>query len=248
MKTAKLLVFAMLALFAFGTVSAAVASAEEPMLLILEGESVTKLGGTFTGGESHLTTLGGKALTSEKLEWDVENCKESVNKKDTNLCGPVLVEFKGVKQNGVNCRSEMQNGEEKDPIGSVFVETDLHLASEKTTGGQLRPLLLFKVLGALFGESPEELTINCGGVKDKVRGVIGCLMEPGLTTVANTGQYTVHCFQNATTHDAETGECEQLCEWLTEHPFEANLGAGFEDAWMNVESKGSLNFSSFIDD
>ncbi len=153
--------------------------------------------------------------------------------------------FKGVKQGKVACRSESSTGT-KDAIETVLVITDLHLASEKTSGGELEPLALFKVLGQATGET--ELTINCGGVKDKVRGTIGCLLTPGLSTVAAGSNFTIACKQNATTHDKETGECEQLCEWLTEHPFESNLGNGFEDSWMTVNATGGLNFSAYIDD
>jgi hypothetical protein len=247
MSKAKLLLFAVLALFAFSAVSAAVASAEDPnspMLLILEGSSVKALEGTFKGGASSLSALGGTGLTGTEVEGSVKNCKESsVSAKDTNLCEALLT-FKGVKSKGTTaCRSESSAG--KDAIESVLVLTDLHIASEKSTSGELQPLVLFLVLG-VAGET--ELTLNCGGLKDLVKGTIGCLMTPGLTTVAAGGTYTIACKQNATTHDAETGECEQLCEWLTTEPFQSNLGSGFEDAWMNVSATGSLNLSSYIDD
>ncbi len=70
MSKVKLLLFAVLALFAFSAVSAAVASAEDPNspeLLILEGTSVTKLEGKFKGGASELATLGGKTLTGTEV-------------------------------------------------------------------------------------------------------------------------------------------------------------------------------------
>ena len=245
MSKVKLLLFAVLALFAFSAVSAAVASAEDPNspeLLILEGTSVTKLEGKFKGGASELATLGGKTLTGTEVTATDSACKEGSSAKDTTLCVSELT-FKGVKQGKVACRSESAAGT-KDAIETVLVVTDLHLAAEKV-GSELEPLMLFKVLGQVSGE--EELTINCGGVKDKVKGVIGGLYTPGLTTVAAGGTFTIAVKQNAS-HDKETGECEKLCEWLTEHPFESNLGAGFEDTWMAVKAEGTLNLSAYIDD
>ncbi len=247
MSKVKLLLFAVLALFAFSAVSAAVASAEDansPELLILEGTSVTKLEGKFKGGESFLAALGGKALTGTELSATLSGCKEGSSAKDTTLCVSELT-FKGVKQGKVACHSESSTGA-KDAIETVLVVTDTHLAAEKTSGGALQPLELFKVLGQTSGES--ELIINCGGVKDKVRGVIGCLLTPGLSTVAAGGTFTVACVENTTTHDKETGTCEVLCEWLTEHPFESNLGTEFEDSWMGISATGSLNLSAYIDD
>ncbi len=246
MSKAKLLLFAMFALLAFGAVSAAVASAEDansPMLLVSTGK-VSELAGTAKGTTSMLAALAGKSLSGTGIEGKVKNCKPSATagEKDTNLC-EALLSFTGVKQGTVACRSESTAG--KDPVETVLVLTDLHLASEKNAAGELQPLLLFKVLGVA---AEEELTIVCGTVKDKVKGVIGCLLTPGLTTVAAGGTFEVLCKQNATSHDPETGECEQLCEWLKEHPFESNLGAGFEDSWMGVHATLTFNLGVFIDD
>jgi hypothetical protein len=248
MRQARLLLFALLALFAFGAVSAAVASAEDPnapMLLILEGSKVSELKGTFSGGEGTLAALGGKALTGTSGTATLGGCKESAaGAKDTDLCESTLT-IKGVKQGAVACRSESSAGT-KDAIETILVVGDDHGASETNSAKELEGLLLFKVLGQAGGE--EELTVNCGGVKDKAKGVLGCLLTPGLRTLASTEEGTLACKQNATTHDAETGTCEQLCEWLTEHPFETNLGAGFEDSWMTVSGKGKLNLAVFGDD
>ncbi len=247
MRKAKLLMLAVLALFAFGAVSAGVASAEDensPELLILEGKSVTELKGEFKGGASELAALGGKALTATGLSATLSGCKQGSSAKDATLCESTL-RFTGVKQAKVACRSESSTGT-KDAIETVLLVTDTHLAAEQTSDGELQPLELFKLLGQAGGE--EELITNCGGVKDKEKGVIGCLLTPGLTTVAAGGTLTIACKQSATTHDKETGKCEQLCEWLTEHLFESNLGAGFEDSWMTANVAGTLNLSAYIDD
>ncbi len=246
MRQARLLFVVLGALLALCGLCAGMASAEDanaPMLLVTSGK-VTELTGTFKGGQSTLTTLGGKALASTNIEKTLKNCKASATagEKDTNLC-EATARFTGVKQGAVACRSESASG--KDPIETVLVLSDVHGATEKTAGGELEGLLLFKVLGAA---AEEELTIACATVKDKVKGTLGCLIGPGLTTIPAGGTGTLTCKANATTHDPETGECEQLCEWLKEHPFESNLGAGFEDAWFSFSGTGSLNLGVFGDD
>jgi hypothetical protein len=249
MTRVRLVVIAAMALFAFGAVSASMAQAEAlaPEVLCLENCAKT-IEATFKGLASELSTLGGLALTGETVKGTLTLCKPlEGNEKDFNLCEPVLLTFTGVKQKKVACRSEMGNGEEKDVIETVLVATDLHLASEETSGGVLQPLVLFKVLGALPGEESNELTINCGGVKNKVKGTIGCLLSNGLENIPTTKEVTLACELNAS-HDAVTGKCEVLCEWLTTAPFLSNLGNGFEDAWMKVSATGKFNKDVFIDD
>lgn len=124
--------------------------------------------------------------------------------------------------------------------------TDVQLAGEETSSKSLAPLLLVKVLGA--SEAEEELTINCGVVKNKMKGVLGCLLLPGLENIPTTKEVEVTCKINATTKDPETGTCQTSCEWLKEHPFEANLGAGLEDSWIAMNAKGTFNKDVFLDD
>jgi hypothetical protein len=246
MRYLKVLVAAAMAMFAFAAVGTALASAEDPnspSMLLLEGK-VSDLTSTMKGGKSNLSTLAGKELTGTALEGKLKGCKPiGTNEKDTNLCEAVL-DFTGVKQGAVACRSENAKAE-KDPVETVLTIVDLHLASEQTASGELQPLLLFNVLGMSGGEA--ELTIVCGVVKNKVKGVIPCLLLPGLTNIPVTQEAEIKCALNAS-HDQETGKCEQLCEWLTEKPFQSNLGAGFEDAGMNATAKGTLSKDIFIDD
>lgn len=247
MQKVKLLILSALALFAFGAF-AATAYGEDgaPKLLLLSG-NVSELEGTFKGGASILESAKGLQLKGSTVEGTLKGCKEDGGALDTSLCGPVLLKFTGVKKEKVNCHSEMLNEEQKDAAEVVLVWTDLHLAAEENAAKELQPLLLFKVLGALSGESPEEIALNCGGVKDKVKGVIGCLLTPGLTNVATTSELTLAC-KIKEKGKPETGTCEKLCEWLKEFPFLASLGNGFEGAWMTIEAKGKLNKDVFIDD
>ncbi len=246
MRQARLLFAALGALLALCGLCAALASAEDanaPMLLVTSGK-VTELSGSFKGTTFVFSALAGKSVAGTGLEGKVKGCKASATagEKDTNLC-EALLNLTGFKQGTVACRSESSAG--KDPVETILVLTDLHLASEKNAAGELQPLLLFKFLGVA---AEEELTIVCGTVKDKIKGTLGCLLLPGLTTIAAGGTFEILCKQNAATHDPETGECKQLCEWLKEHPFEANFGAGFEDAWMGLHLTGSLNLGVFLDD
>ncbi len=162
MRQARLLFAALGALLALCGLCAAVASAEDansPMLLVTSGKA-TELAGTFTGTAASFSTLVGKALIGTGIRGEVKNCKASTTagEKDTNLCGATLT-FTGVKQGTLSCRSESASG--KDPIETILVLTDVHLASEKNAAGELQPLLLMRVLG-IAGE--EELTNVCGAL------------------------------------------------------------------------------------
>jgi hypothetical protein len=85
-------------------------------------------------------------------------------------------------------------------------------------------------------------------VKNKLKGTLACLLSNGLENIATTKEVTFACEVNASTHDPVTGKCEVLCKWLEEAPFLANLGNGFEDAWMKLSMRGSFNKDVFIDD
>ena len=76
--------------------------------------------------------------------------------------------------------------------------------------------------------------------------MLPCSLSPGLINISTKEEATIACAQEK--NDQETGKCELLCEWLTEHPFESNLGNGFEDAGMNVSEKGTFNKDIFLDD
>jgi hypothetical protein len=236
--------FGALALSLAGT---AVAQADEgaPELLILEN-GVTGLMGNLRGGAASIATLGGKELDGTNVELKIKGCKNGASEKDTTLCEAVLT-ITGWKEGKVACRSENAKGE-KDPVETVLNVFDVHLASEEASGGsgELEPLALFKFLGQSGNEG--ELIIVCGGVKKKIKGVLPCLLLPGLEEVPTTKEAEDTCKQSKTSRDQETGRCVMLCEWITEFPFEANLGNGFEDAGANLAAKGTFNKDVLIDD
>jgi hypothetical protein len=244
MKQAKLIVFAVLALFAFGSAAAAVANAETPALLIPSG-SVTELTATGTGTTSKLEIEGGKTLTGTEVSASIKGCTALEGKEtDTNSCEGTLI-FKGVKKEATACRSENAKAE-KDAIETVLTKLGLKLADEKSTEGVLQPLLISKVLG-INGET--ELTVACGLVKTKVKGRIGCLLLPGLTKIAAGGKMEVLC--KVKEGKQETGTCSETkttCEELAADPFEGNLGEGFKKGGMSIHLEGSFNKEVFIDD
>jgi hypothetical protein len=236
-----------MAILAFEVFSVAVANAEDgkPMGLLLEG-NVSGLSGKFKGGADRFVTLSGKEVTDISVEATLSGCKAfEGSEKDTNLCESQIT-LHGVKQGKVACRSESEAGL-KDAVETVLVAADLHLAAGETAAKALVPLGLGKVLGQSPTESSEELLVNCGGVKDRIKGVLSCEVSPGLVNIPVTQEITISCKVTAS-HDQEVVKCVVLCEWLTEHPFEANLGAGFEDAGIERTSKGTLNKDIFIDD
>ncbi len=247
MRHLKLLIASALAISAFATVCTAVAQAEggNPAALLLE-TGVANLEVKFSGlTDYEFGNLAGKKLEGTGVEGTLKGCKEEGSTKDTSLCEPVTFTFKSLKEEKVACRSENAKGE-KDAIETVLVVVDLHLAAEETSSKVLEPLLLLKVLGMSGGE--KELVINCGGVKNKIKGVLGCLLTPGLANVAATEELSLECTQNATTHDQVTGKCEKLCELLEKEPFLSSLGGVFEDSGMNIDVKGKPNKDVFLDD
>jgi hypothetical protein len=166
--------------------------------------------------------------------------------KDSNLCHAGLLTFSKVKQGAVACRSENEKGE-KDPVETILVKGDTHLAAEKSTAGVLQPLGIVEVLG-VGGE--KELTINCGAVKEKIKGRFGCLVLPGLKEIVVGEKIEILCKTNSA-GDQETGTCEAAkltCEELAAKPLEANLGGGFEMAAKTFHINGTANKNIFIDD
>jgi hypothetical protein len=241
------LALAVLSLLALGGGFAAVASAEDgpPAILLLSG-SVTELNGSFKGGTGELQTLGGKTLDGTGVTGTISGCVElGRSKTDTNLCHETTVTITGVKQGKVNCESENEK-KKKDQEGTILVHGDAHLADEKTSGGVLEPLGIAEVLGI---NKESELTINCGGVKDKIKGRLGCLISPGLENIAAGGNVKLTCEQKE--GDQIIGKCVEtptLCKELEEKPFLANLGGGFEMSGLRIALEGSVNKDIFIDD
>lgn len=248
MRKIKLLGLMALAAFALAATMAASASATTPMILVLPGEKVTEGKYTGTGGVSKLETAKGKSIVCTSVEAEANEFKEfeaGKTPEDGNL-GIGHLHFLGCKEGKVACRSETKAGV-KDNVEIILVFLDLHIADEKSTEGVLQPLLLSKVLGADKTES--ELLLNCGGVKEAVKGIAPCLILPGLTEVAAGGNVEILCKQKE--GKQTTGECVEtptLCKELAEKPLLGNLGSGFESSGEEIHVKGSFNKMITIDD
>jgi hypothetical protein len=248
MKKLKLVGFAALALLAFAAFSASSALAEtgSPQLL---ATNVLTLAGTFTaaaGGDIKLVSLSLKNdMLATSAEIKLKNCKHEGTEKDTTLCEDVPFAIKGYKSVGTNLACT--NGAAEEVKGLL----DLHFASEESEK-TLKPLLLAKVLGGANGTSlTEPLEFKCGGVITvQEKGVLACLVSPGLTSVAAGGEITILCKVSAAS-DPELGKCEDLCEDFGKTTgFEASFNGGktFEDVNELVHLKGTLNQEIFIDD
>jgi hypothetical protein len=231
-------------LCAAGATGAPVASAEDsgsPSILCLV-KGCQNLEGTLTGGLAKLVAVkNAKVAEAEKSEMSLRNCEAvtGTEEKDIRLCKDVLSVFTNVKVEGTKCNTE------GDPEGIALVLFDLHMASETTSASVLEPLLLARILNAKLEALP--VTLICGAaLKFEVKGTLGCLLLPGLKNVSTTEKLEVLCKLHEKT--PETGTCQQLCEWLTEAPFEVNFGSGFEPAWMQLHVEGAPSKDIFIDD
>ena len=237
--TAQLMIGLALVMAAFTGLHASTVNAEGdggPSILLL-GKGAKTLEAVFTDTTSRYARLSraGVSFTGAEMRWKGCEGIPGSEEKDVNLCKDVLVELRGAGK----CRTE---GSES---GVVLFLADLHLAAEKTSSGELVPLLLVQFLSKSL---TEEVKMLCGFVLIGFRGTLGCLLRPGLTNIAPTEEVELVCKINSTQNDPETGECEVLCELLLEHRFEAEDTASFEDAWMERTMKGKFNQDIFIDD
>jgi hypothetical protein len=231
----------------YSAVASMAAMAETPAILVLEGK-VTEL--KFEGSEAtQKTALSTKAkeITGEGLSESMKGCTELEKKeKDSDSCTEGLLTLTKVKQGAVACRSETEAGI-KDAIETVLVKVSMLLADEKSTTKVLEPLRIFKV----FGTDGKELTINCGAVKEKVKGSVACLLIPGLTEIP-AGNFVELLCKTKEKGVQETGTCEEtkaICEELAANPLLAALdGKTFESAALTYHLNEFVNKNIFIDD
>jgi hypothetical protein len=235
-----------------GAGAATVASAVEaeepnnPRVLILTG-NVSELKGVFKGEAWLVETTDLKSFAGLTSTATLANC-ESISGKplDLNLCKDVAVTFFDIqKEKKVTCSSENLK-KEKAALGEVKMLADLHIADEKSTEGVLQPIIIALVLGI---DLEPVLLMNCGGVKQEVKGKFACLLLPGLTNVAAGGNVEILCKQKEGV--LETGTCEEtkaLCELLAKEPLEANFGVGFKAAALAFHLLGTFNKDIYIDD
>jgi hypothetical protein len=240
MRYFKLLFLATTASCAFGAVGTTAVSAEEPAILCLVA-GCGALEVKATGSTFRLEDTNGNSLKGAEVASTLKGCEviAGSGEKDINLCKDILVALKGVENDaGAKCKTGTAAN------GTVEASLDLHIAAEKNVTKELEPLLL-----ALFlsGELKKELTITCALVKDVVRGALGCLLLPGLKNLFPADALNVHCLIKERGKPL-TGECEILCQWLTEEPFEAKLKETFVPAWMELLLTGKPSKDIFVTD
>jgi hypothetical protein len=231
-----------------GTLTMASAVDGQPAILILERNVLGSLTAEVLGKATKLETVGEKAITGSGVEAVVKGCVElEMSSLDTNLCKEGVIVFTGVKQGKVGCRSETLAAT-KDSLETVLAKFDAHLDAEKSTAGVLQPLLVLKLLGT---DGDETLIINCGLVKEQVKGRVGCLLVPGLTNISIFGAIEIIC-QIEHPGKQRTGTCEQTvfsCGELATDRLLVKFGTEFwESAALEISLRGGFNKDVFIED
>jgi hypothetical protein len=168
MRHIKLLGLALLAVCAFGAALASAASAINPGILFLTGETApvtVKVANTAL--ETSLTLLpSGKKITC--TEFSAEGSIGKASETHSNL-GELGVDYKGCESEKLKCASQNAAGE-KDASGTILLaakNTDLHLVA-LLNGSALAP----GILVGLLEEGTTDLNFVCGLVKFKVLGAI----------------------------------------------------------------------------
>jgi hypothetical protein len=232
----------LLAVFAFAAVAASAASAEAPLILVLPGETIIGLAFSGSGGASKLETLTKKTITCTKTEVTATFNQISGKESDSET-GSATIDFSGCKKEKIACRSE--EGATKDPVEVVLTPLTLAGASEESQSKTLEALLVGTIApvgGVLF--------LNCGGVKEEIKGSVGCLASPALMELVAGTTVTISCAESG--GDQVMGlkcvETKATCEKLAKEPLMANLGLGFEDSAEEISVAGTFNKMVTIDD
>ena len=175
MRRVKLLGLALMAVFAFGVVIAATASAEEKepagLLFLPKEEGPVTLKGE--GGEVKLSSAGLLKVTITCTKVKTEGTSNAGEKLHITLA-TLTIDYEGCTLNNkINCSSENIKGE-KDPAKTILqisVDTDLHFVSLES-GGKLVKGVIIGLLELVEGAKKLDLTLNCGGVKVLILGAV----------------------------------------------------------------------------
>jgi hypothetical protein len=208
-----------------------------PMILVLPEQGFTKLkyeGKTNAGSKVVLETAGDKTFACEGdlVLASYTALPEKPNDANTGTGDDHIEKCKKEK---VACRSE--EGATKDPVETVLALLALTVAAELTKEKVLQFLLIRSIKGTLF--------LNCGGVKEEIKGAVPCLVGGAAngTELAEGATVTITCTSEKSGKQV-TGECTEpksACEKLAAEPLLANIGAGFEKASESVSVSGSHN-------
>jgi hypothetical protein len=231
-------------LLALALAGIAAATASAASLLVLPGENVGELKYEGKASAATLETVSGRTIACAKAT--VKSTFNALAGKEADSeQGAITTDFEGCRKESktekVSCRSETKGGE-KDPIETVLVLTGSTDATEETTEKAKEFLLVASL--------PETQFINCGAIKEQVRGAVACLVTPAQTEVAAGGTVKIACALEKP-GKPKTGKCltpAAMCEKLAKEPLEGNLGVAFEGAAEEVIAEGSFNKMAFLDD
>ena len=240
MKTARLAGACLIAVLALAGI--AVASASAASIAVLSGEKVSEL--KYEGkaaGAATLETVDGKSITCSKTKVKT-TFTALAGKEAVAETGTLVTDFEGCsKEKKLSCRSESKAGE-KDPIETILGTATVTAASEETSEKTHQFLLVSSLSETLF--------INCGGVKQEVKGALPCLAAPAGSELAAGETVKITCAIEKT-GKPKTGKClasTATCEKLANEPLEGNLGNGFEGCAEEMTLEGSFNKMVLLED
>jgi hypothetical protein len=222
--------------FGTGMVSMAMG---DPVILVLPGEKAGELVFTATAGAVIIEDSSGRIISCLTATASATLMAISGNDADAEL-GAVNVSCKASKKEKVACRSENSKGE-KDPVETILINAGLITAKTESATKEVQGGLVFLL--------KENLLINCGAVKQEVKGSWECSMSPVLTEVAAGGNIEIFCSQGK--GKQKSGTClasKAACEDLTKNPLLASFSGSFLGAGVEMQLKGSFNKMVFIDD
>jgi hypothetical protein len=209
MRHIKLLGLALLAVCAFGAALASAASAINPGVLFLTGETApTTVTVANTPLVTSLTLLpSGKQFTC--TEFAAAGSIGKASETHSNL-GELGVDYKGCRSEQIKCTSQNAAGE-KDASGTILLlakNTDLHLVALETAAKALVP----GILVGFLEEGGTDLTIVCGLVKLRVLGAI--FFEVQGTNLETEEHNSVKLEPTSKTCDSADTLCkEELAKW-----------------------------------
>src|ERR1700684_808338 len=212
----------------------AVTSASAALVLVLSGEKVAEL--KYEGKAPGAATLAkgdGKEISCTKTTIQA-TYTPLAGKEAAAEQGTTETDFEGCKKEKLACRSEIKGGE-KDPIETILGTAALIAATEETAE-KAHQFLLISSLN-------EPLVINCGGVKQEVKGSLPCLVTPAGTEIAAGETVKISCALEKP-GKPKTGKClssATACEKLVNEPLEGNLGSGFERCAEEMTIEGKFN-------
>jgi hypothetical protein len=239
MKRLQTILLALMAILSLGAVVASAASAVEPGLLPLSGETFPAAGVPFTStsGKGTLTTAAKKEIVCNTDD-DKGTLGGKTGETAHIILGTVNILFSGCKAEGSGCRSEEAG--KKDPAETILVglpeagkEADIHFVA-LLNGTKLVPGLLVILL--------ENVVINCGGLKLEVKGT-----ATGEITGYTEGTDVTSFTANFIAKPLPCDESDKLCKEQLGKGLRAEVGKGEEEAQEVTKDENTAEKMAVID-